>query len=91
MLNLLAPCAQAMQVARNVTTNELANWPRYAYLRGPDGTFHNPFDLGCVANCNDAFRPASAPLPTLGPNAPPETMSLLKMEQGQSASEQRAL
>ena len=71
MLNLLAPVPRQCKSPEMLQPNELANWPRYAYLRGPDGTFHNPFDLGCVANCNDAFRPASAPLPTLSPNAPP--------------------
>lgn len=45
--------AQASQVARNVTTNELANWHRYRYLRAGDGEFHNPFDHGWRANCAD--------------------------------------
>ncbi|TQD70573.1 hypothetical protein C1H46_043895 [Malus baccata] len=31
--------AQATQIARNITTNELANANRYGYLRGPDGRF----------------------------------------------------
>lgn len=43
--------AQLSQVARNITTNELANMHRYAYLRGKDGRFANPFDKGCSANC----------------------------------------
>jgi palmitoyltransferase len=38
--------AQASQVARNVTTNELANWHRYKYLQTSDGQFHNPFNRG---------------------------------------------
>ncbi|KAG2428798.1 hypothetical protein HXX76_011498 [Chlamydomonas incerta] len=54
--------AQASQVARNVTTNELANWHRYRYLQTPDGHgFVNPFSHGCVENCREAFTPASAP------------------------------
>ncbi|KAJ9511104.1 hypothetical protein QJQ45_013141 [Haematococcus lacustris] len=38
--------AQASQIARNVTTNELANWHRYKYLQTADGSFHNPFSKG---------------------------------------------
>jgi hypothetical protein len=34
------------QVARNVTTNELANWSRYRYMKHADGDFFNPFDRG---------------------------------------------
>jgi len=52
---------QASQVARNVTTNELANWPRYKYLRAPDGSFRNPFDKGCRTNCTETACPSQAP------------------------------
>ncbi|XP_010939302.1 probable protein S-acyltransferase 23 [Elaeis guineensis] len=45
--------AQATQIARNVTTNELANAYRYWYLRGPDGRFRNPYNHGCRKNCTD--------------------------------------
>jgi palmitoyltransferase len=38
--------AQSSQVARNVTTNELANWHRYKYLQAADGSFTNPFNKG---------------------------------------------
>lgn len=38
--------AQASQIARNVTTNELANWHRYKYLQSADNQFHNPFSKG---------------------------------------------
>ncbi|KAH7387209.1 hypothetical protein KP509_16G010800 [Ceratopteris richardii] len=44
---------QATQIARNITSNELANATRYTYLKGPDGRFHNPFDRGCRSNCTD--------------------------------------
>lgn len=44
-----------MQIARNITTNELANAIRYGYLRGPDGRFHNPYNHGCQKNCADFF------------------------------------
>ncbi|KXZ47536.1 hypothetical protein GPECTOR_34g695 [Gonium pectorale] len=55
--------AQASQVARNITTNELANWHRYRYLQAPDGhSFVNPFSRGCVANCREACSPATAPM-----------------------------
>lgn len=40
-----------MQIARNITTNELANASRYWYLRGPDGRFRNPYNHGCRKNC----------------------------------------
>jgi palmitoyltransferase len=53
--------AQASQVARNVTTNELANWHRYKYLQGAGGRFHNPFNKGVRANCWEAFHPALVP------------------------------
>ncbi len=42
-----------MQIARNITTNELANAIRYGYLRGPDGRFRNPYNHGCQKNCAD--------------------------------------
>ncbi|KAK1300060.1 putative S-acyltransferase [Acorus calamus] len=46
-------CAQASQIARNITTNELANSARYGYLRGPEGRFRNPYNHGCWKNCSD--------------------------------------
>eukprot|EP00803_Ostreobium_quekettii_P002329 evm.model.scf_1774.5 EVM.evm.TU.scf_1774.5 scf_1774:27209-33158(+) len=55
---------QASQVFRNLTTNEMANWYRYKYLRGDNGVFRNPFDRGCLLNCRDAC------LPSLTPKAP---------------------
>ncbi|MED6137290.1 Protein S-acyltransferase 24 [Stylosanthes scabra] len=44
---------QASQIARNTTTNEMANAMRYSYLRGPNGRFRNPYDHGCKKNCSD--------------------------------------
>lgn len=44
---------QATQIARNMTTNEVANGSRYAYLRGPDGRLRNPYNHGCWKNCAD--------------------------------------
>ncbi|KAH9311456.1 hypothetical protein KI387_026491, partial [Taxus chinensis] len=44
---------QASQVARNITTNEMANALRYSYLKGPGGRFRNPYDHGCRKNCTD--------------------------------------
>lgn len=41
------------QIAQNITTNELANAARYAYLRGPDGRSRNPYNRGCRKNCVD--------------------------------------
>jgi len=54
LLSVATLCiVQISQVCRNVTTNELANSHRYRYLRGPDGLFHNPFDLGWYRNVWD--------------------------------------
>jgi palmitoyltransferase ZDHHC13/17 len=47
----LLPCH--LQIARNVTTNEMANSMRYTYLRGPGGRFRNPFDHGVRKNCSE--------------------------------------
>ncbi|KAL0365252.1 UNVERIFIED_CONTAM: putative protein S-acyltransferase 23 [Sesamum angustifolium] len=41
------------KIARNITTNEVANAIRYGYLRGPDGRFRNPYNHGCWKNCSD--------------------------------------
>lgn len=54
--------AQASQVGRNVTTNELANWHRYKYLQASDGSFTNPFSHGCYRNCIEAHTPATTPM-----------------------------
>ncbi|XP_038682363.1 probable protein S-acyltransferase 23 isoform X3 [Tripterygium wilfordii] len=45
--------SQASQIARNITTNELANAIRYNYLRSPNGRFRNPYNHGCRKNCTD--------------------------------------
>eukprot|EP00270_Netrium_digitus_P015900 TRINITY_DN5625_c0_g1_i1.p1 TRINITY_DN5625_c0_g1~~TRINITY_DN5625_c0_g1_i1.p1 ORF type:complete len:228 (-),score=40.01 TRINITY_DN5625_c0_g1_i1:59-742(-) len=42
---------QSVQIASNITTNEVANWHRYEYLKDAGGNFHNPYDAGCVTNC----------------------------------------
>lgn len=55
--------AQASQVARNITTNEMANWPRYRYLRAADQSFTNPFDRGWRRNCLDAVFPDDGAAP----------------------------
>lgn len=47
--------AQASQIARNITTNELANATRYSYLRGPEGRFRNPYNHGFWKNCTEFF------------------------------------
>uniref|UniRef100_A0A0D9WSJ6 protein S-acyltransferase n=1 Tax=Leersia perrieri TaxID=77586 RepID=A0A0D9WSJ6_9ORYZ len=44
---------QASQIAKNITTNEMANSMRYNYLRGPGGRFRNPFDHGVRKNCSE--------------------------------------
>eukprot|EP00798_Chlamydomonas_sp_ICE-L_P004755 gene4755-34505_t len=53
--------AQASQAARNLTTNELANWYRYKYLQSADGKFQNPFCKGCWGNCQEVFQAEKAP------------------------------
>ncbi|KAK3118989.1 hypothetical protein QOZ80_9BG0711990 [Eleusine coracana subsp. coracana] len=50
---LILAGAQATQIARNITTNEVANRSRYSYLLGPDGRFRNPYNQGCQRNCTD--------------------------------------
>ena len=74
-------CAQAMQIARNSTTNEMANWTRYKYLHAQDGGFANPFDRGWRRNCGEALCGETLPPVQLLP-ASIETTSLLRMEEG---------
>lgn len=52
---LMLTAAQLAQLARNITTNELANAHRYAYLRSREGGFVNPFDQGMRRNCANFF------------------------------------
>jgi palmitoyltransferase len=40
-----------LQIARNITTNEMSNAARYNYLKDSNGRFHNPFDRGFRKNC----------------------------------------
>lgn len=47
-------CGCAEQVSRNLTTNELANWARYRYMKDASGDFHNPFDQGCRRDVDSA-------------------------------------
>ncbi|KAI8476371.1 MAG: ankyrin repeat-containing domain protein [Monoraphidium minutum] len=77
--------AQASQVARNVTTNELANWHRRGagagaglpYLQDASGRFHNPFNHSCCKNCAEAFAPDAAPVaPVLLPRDPDSILQL---------------
>lgn len=42
---------QLLCIAANLTTNELLTRHKYSYLRGPDGSFWNSFDRGCLSNC----------------------------------------
>lgn len=67
---------------RNVTTNELSNWPRYKYLRDELGNFHNPFDRGWKANCTEVCLPAHAPPSLAVPTGEPsEKVGLLLQQQ----------
>lgn len=43
--------AQGSQVAQNTTTNEMMNAHRYAYMKGGDGKYFNPYDRGFHQNC----------------------------------------
>ncbi|XP_008795828.1 protein S-acyltransferase 24 isoform X2 [Phoenix dactylifera] len=43
---------QASQISRNITTNEMANFMRYSYLKGRGGWFRNPYDHGIRKNCS---------------------------------------
>ncbi|GLJ30518.1 hypothetical protein SUGI_0604130 [Cryptomeria japonica] len=46
---------QATLIARNMTTNEMANRNRYTYLKAPDGRFQNPYNHGFQKNCTNFF------------------------------------
>ena len=57
VLTLLA--AQINSVARNMTTNEMANYHRYTYLAQDSlGRVFNPFDKGCRHNCLEVMYPS---------------------------------
>jgi len=56
---------QAVQIARNTTTNEMANWHRYKYLKKSNGSFHNPFDKGILQNCLEVLPAMPCPPPFL--------------------------
>lgn len=76
---------QAMQIAKNTTTNEMANWTRYKYLHGDDGTFRNPFNRGCWQNCSEAMCGKSGTAVQLHPESI-ELTSLLRMEEGHNTN-----
>eukprot|EP00877_Chromochloris_zofingiensis_P000754 jgi/Chrzof1/1067/Cz01g38320.t1 len=69
--------AQASQVGRNVTTNELANWHRYKYLQDQSGNFSNPFNRGLKANCLEAFQPDQVPTAPVMLRRDPEGLTAL--------------
>ena len=52
---IMLTISQLVQAAQNVTTNELSNVHRYAYLKSAEGRFANPFDRGSVARNLRAF------------------------------------
>jgi hypothetical protein len=54
----------ARLISRGLTTNELINHARYAYLKDPaTGRFRNPFNAGSTARNWAAFWAASWPIP----------------------------
>jgi len=56
VLTLLS--AQASSIAKNITTNEMANQFRYNYLAMDSrGNLFNPFDKGCHQNCLEVMYP----------------------------------
>lgn len=88
LLRSVNPRAQAMQIARNTTTNEMANWTRYKYLHGEDGTFSNPFNRGWRQNCAEALCAGSAASAARLHSDAVEATSLL-MEEGLPQSSNR--
>lgn len=52
---LMLTCSQLGQVFQNMTTNEMMNQHRYKYLQDSNGTFRNPFDMGCWPNTLEFF------------------------------------
>ncbi|GMH32807.1 hypothetical protein BSKO_00641 [Bryopsis sp. KO-2023] len=73
---------QASQAVRNLTTNEMANWYRYKYLRSQDGTFKNPFDKGMWSNCRETCLPSLAPRAPVSLDMDRDMESLLPVEKG---------
>ncbi len=62
VLTLLS--AQASSIAKNITTNEMANQFRYTYLAmDSHGGLFNPFDKGCHQNCLEVMYPTKSPAP----------------------------
>lgn len=47
-------------VTKNLTTNEHANFSKYAYLKKEDGMFTNPYDFGCFKNFTMRFTPSKS-------------------------------
>ena len=85
--NIAVVLLQAMQIARNATTNEMANWTRYKYLHGQDGAFKNPFDRGWRRNCAEALCAEPAPPVQLLPSSIETTSLLRSMEEGSHFSD----
>ncbi|QDZ25502.1 S-acyltransferase [Chloropicon primus] len=57
VLTLLS--AQINSIAKNMTTNEMANIHRYNYIAMDSyGRVFNPFDKGCNENCFEVFHPS---------------------------------
>jgi ankyrin repeat protein len=63
---------QATQIARNITTNEVANQVRYNYLKGTDGRFKNVYDHGVRKNCSEFLLTGFSSDLEVSPSAQPE-------------------
>mmetsp|Transcript_849 Transcript_849/g.1975 ORF Transcript_849/g.1975 Transcript_849/m.1975 type:complete len:425 (-) Transcript_849:9-1283(-) len=63
---LTLTCAQFHSIAKNLTTNEMANHHRFAYI-GADATGRmvSPFDKGCVQNFVEIVYPGRATAPAV--------------------------
>ncbi|KMZ56043.1 hypothetical protein ZOSMA_9G01470 [Zostera marina] len=51
----LMTISQTVQIAQNITTNEIMNKRRYYYLKTPEGRYRNPFSRGFRKNITDFF------------------------------------
>ena len=56
VFTLMMAVMQAHQIMQNVTTNELVNYHRYEGWTQDDGSYVNPYDRGCIANCREFLQ-----------------------------------
>eukprot|EP00898_Chlorokybus_atmophyticus_P004643 jgi/Chlat1/517/Chrsp103S00991 len=92
---LILTVVQGGQIARNLTTNEVANMHRYTYLHGDNGFFRNPWDKGCYRNCKEflilGYSPDDAVVPIMQPSAQHNIDIMERSEEGAETTETERL